>query len=559
MSKVLKLTRQPLVKDKSPKIKFKDYFYNNVNIFEVAGKKPYEVLSADEYNKFCENVDRWIAVANIWRTTEEGKQKILDLNDALEELKSIFKYEKLTKDYSAAIRKNLYNELARNIYSKFRIDKVLDVSELLDAMDYAISIKFTDDREFAKKKVTEIIQILKKKYNFEIESYEDTFLKLIAKKDKIELLDTDLTKQKLFKEYKPLAELNYQVSLKELPSDETLYEEMVSLLAENSVLIPNTDFFMLAFLEPEIERQSGHYDFNYPINTEYFYYLKGTAINVYQLSEDQWRGIALIRGIVPEDSATVAFIMGYQKESSVAGITKLLKDNPETAKNRILAGDLETYFSHIGRKNISLKIGKLKETYKTNTDELVTGVVELLKSGTGGTIEIPTVPREKKTFDKLVQKNGELKDFVSFIVKNKSDELLINEISTDSITVERLQSLLLAKKKKTTYVKFLLNVMNELLLETDITQYKYAFIKVSSRTQKELIDQSDAISFINIYSVLVNSAITNGIIQNSDEIQNFTEAENTMNSIYDALLNSSKESKNKKKSKFSNLFHKGEK
>ena len=53
-----------LVEGKTQKVKFKESFYNNVNIFEVAGKKPFEILSSAEYNSFCEKIDKWIAIAN---------------------------------------------------------------------------------------------------------------------------------------------------------------------------------------------------------------------------------------------------------------------------------------------------------------------------------------------------------------------------------------------------------------------------------------------------------------------------------------------------------------
>ncbi len=555
---LLKIEDRPKIKGKEVKDIFEEYFKNNPEIFKFVGTDYFKSLSETEFKHFEKKCDYLISLAHEKWIDIENQHKLEDFTEAIDVLRSIFKYPQKTEAFSKEVKRTLNNYINEVLKAKTK-DNVLEVSEIQELMEIAITIHLVSDNDAGRSLIIGWIKKSKEKLNFKIESYEDTFLKLVSKKEKIELLDTDQTKQKLFKEYKPLAELNYQVNLKELPSDEVLFEKMVSLLTENSILIPNTDFFILDFLEPEIQRQLGHYNFDYPINTEYFYYLKGTALNIYQLSEDQWREIALIRGIVPEDSATVAFIMGHKKESSLPGIIKLLEDNSETAKNRILAGDLETYFSHIGRKNISLKIGKLKEAYKTNTDELVAGVLELLKAGTGGIIETPVVSREKNTFDKLLKKNAELKNFVSFVVKNKSDESLITEITTDSIAVEKLQNLLSSKKKKTTYIKFLLNVMNELLLETDITQYKYAFIKVANRTQKELVDQSDAISFMNIYSVLVNSAITNGIIKNSDEIQNFTETENSMNSIYEALLNSPKESKNKKKSKFSNLFHKGEK
>lgn len=543
-----------LVSGKSPKVKFKEYFHTNVNIFEVAGKEPFECLTNEEYNKFCEKVDRWIAIANlIWLRTDEEKQKIVELNDALEELKGIFQYEKLTKDYSNAIKKYLINELARNIYSKFYKDNILDISELLDSMDYAISIKYTTDRETARKTVTSLIQKFKEKYNFSIESFEETFLQNLQKKEKIELLNTESTKQKLFKEYKPLAELNSQVSLEKLPDDEELYEEMNSLLSENNILIPNTDFFIIDFLEPEIERQIGHYDFNYPINTEYYYYLKGTALNIYQLTDEQWREISLIRNITPEDAATVAFIMGDKKESSISGIATLIKENPENAYSRIMAGDLETYFTHIGRKSIATKISSLKEAYKSNVHELVTGVVNLLAP----VMEVHSEPpKSGKSFSELIKRETNIKNIVRFVVEHKSEEVLYNELLTNSFTFERLQTIFSAKEKKYTYIKFLLNVLNELLVEPDINQYKFAFIKIANKIQNMLIEKDDYISFLLIYSVIINKALNQQILCNYGDIEKFSESYEMMKQKYDAEYENLNP-KTKKKSMFS-LFKKGE-
>lgn len=543
-----------LVEGKTQKVKFKESFYNNVNIFEVAGKKPFEILSSAEYNSFCEKIDKWIAIANyIWRGREEDRSKIIELNDALEELKGIFKFEKLTKDYSNAIKKNLLNELAKSIYSKFQKDKVLDIFEVLDSMDYAISIKYTSDRETAKKTVTTLIQKFKEKYDFTIESYEDTFLQSVQKKEKLERLNTEQTKQKLFKEYKPLAELNSQVLLKELSTDEVLYDEMVSLLTENDLLIPNTDFFILDFLEPEIERQKGHYDFNYPINTEYFYYLKGTALNIYQLTDEQWREIAMIRNIIPEDAATVAFIMGDKKESSINGIANLLKENPETSYARIMAGDLETYFTHIGRKSIATKINSLKKAYSTNTTELITGIVNLLAPVIDNP---PEPPKPGKNFNELIKNGGKLNNLVKFIVEHKSEETLYNELITESLTSERLHTLFSSKEKKYSYTKFLLNVLYELLLENDISQYKYAFIKIATKIQELLKDKEDFATFMKVYVPIVNAAVKNNIISSSDEIDGFLEIEKLMNQIFDSEYET-QNNKTKKKSMFG-LFKKGE-
>ena len=530
-----------LVKDKSPKEKFKEFFLTNVNIFEVAGKKPFEYLTKNEYDTFCNNVDKWVAIANIiWLRND--KEKILLLNDALEELKNIFKYEKLTKDYSNVIKRNLRNELARFIYSKFKKDKTLDIAEILEAMDYAISIKYTNDRESAGKAVTSIVKQLKEKYDFKIESYEDSFLQLISKKDKIDLLNTDQTKQKLFKEFKPFAQINAQVLLQELPSDEALYEEMNTLLSENNILIPNTDFFIMDFLEPEIERQIGHYDFSVPLNTEYYYYLKGTALNIYQLTEDQWREITLIRGISAEASTTVAFIMGYKKESSIRGIASMIKENPQAASTRILSGDLETYFTHVGRNNLAKKISIIKEKFSSNNDELISQIVNLLSPIVD---EMPEIEKKENSFNSLLENKADIQELIAFILNNKSNESLINEIITDSLTTEKLKAYFATKTRKITYKKFLLNLLNELLFETDIIQYKFIFIEVAEKVYQELISMNDFITFVKVYCSIIENAENKGIIT-LDDLPGYSDSCLNMKELFNKeskLINPKKEKK----------------
>ena len=266
----------------------------------------------------------------------------------------------------------------------------------------------------------------------------------------------------------------------------------------------------------------------------------------------------MIRNIRNESDFTVAFIMGYKKESSVVGISKLLQENPETSFSRILAGDLETYFTHIGRKNIANKISKLKEAYKSNQDELVTGVVNLLNTEIGNQIDEPISSdnKEKVSLDSLLRKESGIKELISFVVKHKEDEKLYSELSSESLSVERVQALLIAKQKKYSYTKFLLNVLYELLLENDISQYKYAFIKIATKIQELLKDKEDFATFMKVYVPIVNAAVKNNIISSSDEIDGFLEIEKLMNQIFDSEYET-QNNKTKKKSKFG-LFKKGE-
>ena len=425
-------------------------------------------------------------------------------------------------------------------------------------MEIAVSIRLISDSEAGRISILKSIRGANERKLFKIESFEETFVRIVSGKPKIERMDTDSIRENLFKEYKSLSDISdYVLANQSIKTDEELFEDMCQLLSDNNLLISNIELFMIDFLEIEIEKR-GEFYFSVPLNNDYYYYLKGTAVNKYELTEDQWRQITMIRNIRNESDFTVAFIMGHKKESSVVGISKLLQENPETSFSRILAGDLETYFAHIGRKNIANKISKLKDAYRTNQHELVTGVVNLLNSEIGNPIDEPTTSdnKEKLSLDSLLKEDAGIKELVSFVVKHKEDEKLYSELSSESITVERVQALLISKTKKYSYTKFLLNILNELLLENDISEYKYAFIKIAIKIQDILNDKEDFATFIKVYVPIVRIAIENNIINNSDEISGYSEIKEMMNQKFN--IDYEMHNNNAKKKSIFGLFKKGE-
>lgn len=544
------------IKDKPNSIEFEEYFKSNPEIFKVAGTDYYKSLSAEQYEAFEKKCTRLSKAANKkWRSSE-NYAKIEDLDAALETLKLIFKYTEKTETYSEEIKRHLRIQLNSFLKQKIK-DSILEVFEIQELMEIAVSIHLISDTDAERTNLLKEIKTSTERSNVKIESFEETFIRFVQKKPEIERIDTPTIKNSLFTEYKSLAKIDSQILGKALQQDEILCEIMCKLLSDNELLIPNADFFITDFLEPEIQKK-GEFYFNVPINNDYFYYLKGTAVNKYELTEDQWRQITVIRNIRNESDFSVAFIMGYQKESSILGIIKLIEQNPAIAADRILAGDLETYFAHIGRSNISSKISQLKKAYDTNKDELITGVVILLKDEAGDTILVSEqeIPEEKVTLDSLIEKEVGIKEFVSFITKNKFDESLIERITENEKTKENLQHLFIEKTKKHSYLKFLMNVLNELLSESDITQYKYSVLKISSKIQQILMDYDDYITFLNVYARIIEMAVAKNIIMNENEISNYSENYEEMKDKFEAERNQDN-SKNNKKSKFG-LFRKAE-
>ena len=539
------------------KVEFEEYFKDNPEIFKVADTSYFKTLSENEYKAFEKKCDKLVGIAHKNWIDIENQRKLEDLEKALNTLKSIFRQPAKTEAYIEEIKRTLKAHLNAALRQKLK-DGILEVSEIQELMEIAVSIRLIPDSEAGRISILNSIKSANERNIFKIESFEETFVRIVSEKNKIERMNTDTVRSNLFKEFKSLSDINnYVLANKTTKTDEELFEDMCQLLTDNNLLISNIELFMLDFLEVEIERK-GEFYFRVPLNNDYYYYLKGTAVNKYELTEEQWRQITMIRNIRNESDFTVAFIMGYKKESSVVGISKLLQENPETSFSRILAGDLETYFTHIGRKNIANKISKLKEAYKSNQDELVTGVVNLLNTEIGDTSNEPISSdnKEKVSLDSLVKKESGIKELVLFVVKHKEDEKLYSELSSESVSVERIQALLTAKQKKYSYTKFLLNVLSELLLENDISQYTYAFIKIATKIQELLKDKQDFATFMQVYVPIVNAAVKNNIISSSDEIDGFLEIEKLMNQIFDSEYET-QNNKTKKKSKFG-LFKKGE-
>ena len=539
------------------KVEFEEYFKDNPEIFKVADTSYFKTLSENEYKAFEKKCDKLVGIAHKNWIDIENQRKLEDLEKALNTLKSIFRQPAKTEAYLEEIKRTLKAHLNAALRQKLK-DGILEVSEIQELMEIAVSIRLIPDSEAGRISILNSIKSANERNIFKIESFEETFVRIVSEKNKIERMNTDTVRSNLFKEFKSLSDINnYVLANKTTKTDEELFEDMCQLLTDKNLLISNIELFMLDFLEVEIERK-GEFYFRVPLNNDYYYYLKGTAVNKYELTEEQWRQITMIRNIRNESDFTVAFIMGYKKESSVVGISKLLQENPETSFSRILAGDLETYFTHIGRKNIANKISKLKEAYKSNQDELVTGVVNLLNTEIGDTSNEPISSdnKEKVSLDSLVKKESGIKELVLFVVKHKEDEKLYSELSSESVSVERIQALLTAKQKKYSYTKFLLNVLYELLLENDISQYKYAFIKIATKIQELLKDKEDFATFMKVYVPIVNAAVKNNIISSSDEIDGFLEIEKLMNQIFDSEYET-QNNKTKKKSKFG-LFKKGE-
>ena len=546
---VVKIYEILKIEEKPFKTDFEEYFKNNPEIFTVVGSQYYMPLSKKQFESFEKKRNALIACAHKKWIGIENQRKLEDFDSALGTLYSIFHSTKKTEAYSKEIKRTL-NDYLRSLLFQRTKDEILDVTEIQDLIDYAISIHLISDTKKGRTALFDWISKIQAKRNFKIETFEETFIRNVMIKPKIECMNTDRAKKKLLKKYRTLAEIDAKVWDKgHVKSDDELLEDMCRLMSGKKLFVSNVDLFLTEFLEDEIQKK-GEFFFTVPISSEYYYYLKGTATNRYDLTNDQWRQLTMIRNIRLESEYTVAFIMGYKKESTVEGIVRMLEENPSFAATRILAGDLETYFSHIGRGNLSAKIAGLKVEHKSDESELVKEVVNTLKSEFVGYENYRTKSdNEKKDFVSLMENNADLRDFVDFTVKNKSDEQLIEKLLSSDSESETFKSYLSSRNHS--YTKFILNVMNELLLEPDISQYRFAFIKAATKALEHLARKKDFLSFANIYLTLVRNAVSIGLMESESEIPGYESTEKEMLDLYGIPEIIDTKKSNDKKKKFS--------
>lgn len=511
--------------EKPPKVSFDEYFKSNADIFVVAGKNYYETMSTQEFADFDAKCDELVAVAHKRWIKIENQHKLEAITDAFGCLKSIFRQPGKTESYIKEIRRTLSNQLFASLKQKIK-DGVLEVSEILELIEIATSIHFVTDTANGRKYALNWIKAVNEKYNFTLETYTDTFIKNTESLDVIDRLDTEKIRQSLFRDYKKLADIHYQITEEKHLDDVTLFEQMNTVLAENKLLVSNLDYFFTDFLEPEIERQRGRYNFSAPLNSEYYYYLKGTAINVYQLQEEQWRQLTMLRNIQNEGETTNAFIMGHEKESTIKGIAELLESNSTMAEGRIIAGDLETYLGHVGRRSYALKIAGLKESLKGNSQELVKNVIALLRNEDTYVAKTESeITSQEVTIDTLIEADVSSAELRKFIVNSKGDEALYDELVSDSQTKKKLIKKISGGKKRISYSCFIINVMKELLEENDISQYGFAFEKLGGYISALLAEKNDRLTFETVYSPLVKIAVEKNIL--SEEFkESFSAAEN---------------------------------
>lgn len=512
------------IAEKPEKLDFKEYFKSNPEIFKIAGVDYYKPLSQPQYETFEKKCSNLILQANKkWRSVSYN-YKIADLDDALGTLKSIFRNEASTRAYSLEIKRVL-NEHLKSLLKQKLDDGILEVSEIAELMELAISIHLISDSEKGRKAIFDWIRNTQKKVHFVIEDFRETFSRLVSQKQKIERLNVAPCLKKLFEDYKKLSFLNSQINddVKE-NTDSDLYSQMTLLLQDKNLLIDNVLFYKEDFFEKIKKEFVGN--FALPHTNEDFYYYKGTAKNLYHLSEEQWNEFIRVENLKKEGDASLAFIMGTEKASTISDIANLLEENPNMALSRIRAGDVETYLLHIGQLEMAKKLSSIKEILKNDTDVLVQSVVNLLRGIDSSTMQNDEEISSSDSLLPLIEAEASPQELVSYLLRRKQFENLNKKIlSPKSNEHSELEKYLFSKGFS--FIKICMNYLHKFPKENNALAYKNMYGTYANYVLSSLVEENDYITFITVFKPILEEIDKNEYLS-STFIEKYKESENLM-------------------------------
>lgn len=534
------------ISEKPEKVDFKEYFKSNPEIFKIARVDYYKTLNSEQYLQFENKCERFISQAkSIWNSPKLN-YKISELDDALGTLKSIFRNENATKGYILEIKRTLNSQMNSFLNQKLK-DGILELSEIQELLEIAFSIHLVSNSENGKKSILNWIKKAQENKKFKIETYTETFIRKVKDKTTpFERFDTDFCKQKLFNDYKNLAQLNEQIFCEDpYKTNDELYKEMYKVLINEQLFIDNVKFYKQNFFEKEKASFKGN--FSLPHSDEEYYYYKGTAKNLYQLTEEQWNEFVRLENLKKENDASLAFIMGTEKAVTLTSIADLLEANPNMAVNRIKAGDVETYLFHIGQIKISKELSAKKEELKNDSDLLVQSVVALLRGVDLKNKEEEDEIKETDSLIPMIERKTSAQEIISYLLRRKQFERLNKKIlsinAQEHIELEKyLYSIGMS------FQKVCLNYLNEFLEENNATVYKNIYETYARYLTETLAEQKDSITFMFVLKPVINKGFESGLVSDIF-MKNFSEKEQTMNEILQTEKNTFFESQNKKQKK----------
>ena len=151
------------INEKPENVDYKEYFKSNPKIFKIAGVDYYKALTPDQYLQFEKKCEQLISQAKGKWNTPKLNYKIAELDDALGTLKSIFRAEAATNAYTLEIKRALNDQINNFLKQKIK-DGILEISEIQELYEIAVSIHLVTDSENGKKAILDWIKKNKSDY-----------------------------------------------------------------------------------------------------------------------------------------------------------------------------------------------------------------------------------------------------------------------------------------------------------------------------------------------------------------------------------------------------------
>lgn len=532
-----------LIKDKSPSISFEQYLKTKPEVYLLFDLVPFEPLPDNFLGEVEAFRDKcFFEVDKIWADNSENIEKASLVKECLLEIESIFKYwDSEDSTYEKDLENFLYNQLYVSFKEK-TMDGILELSEIQNLLRIAIQIKLWDGK--SGKRLLKILSWIKTKTiedNCRMESYWDTFIRNVKNKSPFAKFNVEHCLENLYKEYRnyKLIELHVNNQPGKI-NDEELKNEMLSILKEKNLLVDNMVFYEENFFVKEKKRSK--INFSLPLHNDYFYYLKGLAINTYQFSENQWEDFTSKHHILKMNDMSVAFIMGTQKASSIENIANLLENNSSKAIERIIDGDLETYLVHIEQFDLAKKVEQIKNDYKNDKLLLLKNVVNILRGiENSDEISVEDVD-DRQTLMAIINRDAPVQEMVAYLLKRKTKEKLNQRILGESNDRTSLNEYL--NHKNVSFVSLCLNYLRNYPEESNASGYKAIYEKYADYVLNVLIERNEyKLFFTGFIHILHLDLLSQSFIDKLNE------SNNNMKSDYEKYC-SDIERKSRKKSFF---------
>ena len=491
------------VKDKTATSTFEQHLRTKPEVYILFNLVPFHPLPDDimqkveKFKNQCfADVDKNLTDNN--ENIEKGEQ----IKFCLLEIENIFKYYDSEEfNFEKDLKHYLFEKLYVSLKEK-ESDGVLDLSEVGALLNTAKQIYLWDgESEKTRQEILSWIKIKAAEDKCKIESYWQSFIRLVKIKPSFEKLNTEKCEEKLYWEYQSLKlqELEIYNQPIEINHDE-LRAEMKSILEGNKLLKDREETYLRDFFY--IEQAKSGKDFSLKLPSDYYQHLKTVACFTYSFSEEQWNDFAHKHKLSKLNDLSAAFILGTQKASSIENIASLLENNKSKAIERIIDGDLETYLIHIDQRGMANEIEQAKNIFKNDRESLFKAVLNILLNKKNNDADNSIEIDDRQSLLSLISRDADIKEMVEYLLKRKTREKLNQRILGSSKERDALNEYL--RHKKFSFVCLCMNYLRDFPDESNASGYANIYEMYANYVLDILIERNAFSLFFSGFCHLIN-------------------------------------------------------